>query len=306
MLPILGVTMLEAVLQHLASHDIDEAVLALGYQPDVFIEAFPEGQAAGVRLHYAVEPEPLDTAGAIRFAAAQVGWDRGDEAFFAFNGDVLTGLDLGALWKLHHNRRAEATIALTQVEDPSRFGVVPTDESGLVLGFVEKPPIDEAPTDWINAGCYVLEPSVCKRIIPNQKVSLERVVFPGLVADKALYAMASPAHWVDAGTPISYLEAHRMRLAGENWFGPDVEVAPGAKVSASAVGAGSRIGDGAVVEDSVLLPGCVIEAGAVVHSSLLGEAVRVGSNARVEGLSVLGDGDVAEPGEQLSGVLRPQ
>ena len=89
-----------------------------------------------MKLTYAVEPEPLDTAGAIRFAARHVGID---ERFLAVNGDVLTDLDVSALVAFHDERGAEATIHLTHVDDPSRFGVVPTDDDGRVVAFVEKP-----------------------------------------------------------------------------------------------------------------------------------------------------------------------
>ena len=134
--------MIERVLGHLASHGIDEAVLSLGYLPDAFIDAYPDGSAAGVRLSYAVEPEPLDTAGAVRFAADHAGID---ETFVVVNGDVLTDLDVTALVAFHRERRAEGTIALHPVADPSAFGVVPTDDEGRVTAFVEKPPRDEAP-----------------------------------------------------------------------------------------------------------------------------------------------------------------
>ena len=157
MLPIVGVPMIERVLGHLASHGIEEAVLSLGYLPDAFLEAYPDGRVAGMGLTYAVEPEPLDTAGAVRFAATFAGID---ETFVVVNGDVLTDLDLTTLVAFHRERGAEGTIALHPVADPSAFGVVPTDDHGRVLAFVEKPPRDEAPTNEINAGTYVLEPSV--------------------------------------------------------------------------------------------------------------------------------------------------
>src|SRR5256885_799585 len=127
MLPVAEVPMIERVLAHLADHGVDEAVLSLGYRPDAFITAFPDGRCAGVKLTYAVEPEPLDTAGAIRFAAHHAGIA---ERFLAVNGDVLTDVDIGALVAFHHARGAEATIHLTRVDDPSRFGVVPTADDG--------------------------------------------------------------------------------------------------------------------------------------------------------------------------------
>src|SRR5690606_12123786 len=134
---------------------------SLGYRPDAFTEAYADGTCAGVALHYAVEPEPLDTAGAIRFAARHAGID---EQFLVVNGDVLTDFDLRTLVERHQATGAEGTIHLTPVDDPSRYGVVPIDEKGRVEAFVEKPPADRAPSRWINAGTYVLEASVLDRI----------------------------------------------------------------------------------------------------------------------------------------------
>ncbi len=125
-------------------------------------------------MHYAVEDEPLDTAGAIRFAAMDAGIR---ERFVVMNGDVLTDLDVTALVAFHDRAGAEATIALHEVDDPSRYGVVPTDADGRVTAFVEKPPADEAPTRFINAGAYVLEPTVLDRIEGGRKVSIERETF---------------------------------------------------------------------------------------------------------------------------------
>ena len=205
MLPIVGVPMIERVLGQLAAHGVDEAVLSLGYLPDAFLEAYPDGRAAGISLTYAVEPEPLDTAGAVRFAAAFAGIE---ETFVVVNGDVLTDLDLTGLIAFHRRRGAEGTIALHPVADPSAFGVVPTDSEGRVLAFVEKPPRDEAPTNEINAGTYVLEPSVLDRIPEGGRVSIERETFPAMVRDGRLFARSDDRYWLDTGTPSAYLEAN--------------------------------------------------------------------------------------------------
>ena len=104
---------------------------------------------------------------------------------------------------------------LTPVDDPSAFGVVPTDEDGRVKGFIEKPPPDEAPTNLINAGVYMLEPSVLQRIPAGVEWSAERALFPGLVEEGArLFATSTDAYWMDVGTPEKYLHANLDALAG--------------------------------------------------------------------------------------------
>lgn len=301
LLPVVGVSIIERKLMHLAEHGIHEVVLSLGYQPDKFLAAFPDGEIAGVRLHYAVEPSPLDTAGAIRFAAAEVGWLDGDGPIVVLNGDVITSLDLTAQIDFHHRVGAEATIALTRVEDPSAFGVVPTDDDGRVLAFVEKPPRDEAPTDWINAGAYVLERSVLDRIPPGRRVSIERETFPLIVADRALYAVHSPAYWIDTGTPELYIKA-ALDLIGEgSHLGRGSSVHETATVHRSVIGAGSVVGPGAVVERSVLLPGAVVESGARVVDSVLGEAAVAGAGSSLSALTVVGDRARVDAGAVLVG-----
>ncbi len=331
MLPVAEQPMIERVLGHLAVHGIEEAVLSLGYRPDAFTDAYPEGTIAGVRALYAVEPSPLDTAGAIRFAAE---FGALDETFVVLNGDVLTDIDIGALIAFHRERGAEASIALTPVDDPSSFGVVPTDEDGRVEAFVEKPPRDEAPTNLINAGIYVLEAPVLARIPPGVRVSIERETFPALVADRTLFALGSDAYWLDTGTPDAYLRANRDLLSGRRsgppapgaeedpTIGPGVwrigpvdaagtvarslvgkcaAIEPQATVTDSVVGAGAIVEDGATVVGSVLLPGARVAAKATVEGSIVGAGAIIGQRCVIQGVSVVGAGAVTASGTVLDG-----
>lgn len=324
MLPVAGRPMIERVLAHLAGHGIDDVVLSLGYRPDAFTEAYPDERCAGVRLHYAVEPEPLDTAGAIGFAARQAGVA---ERFLVVNGDVLTDIDLSALVAFHGSSGAEGTIALTKVDDPSQFGVVPTDPDGRVLAFVEKPPPGEAPTDLVNAGFYVLEPSVLDRIPSGRRVNIERETFPAMVAAGTLRGFADTAYWLDVGTPERLLQAnldivHGLRSAVEVdpsdtaglGTGADVTgsvlaagavVAAGATVTGSVLGRGVQVGAGAVLEDAVLLAGATVGEGATVRRCLVGPGARVGARSSLTELCVIGDGVDIETGAALVGTSVP-
>lgn len=329
MLPIVGVPMIERVLGHLAAHGVDEAVLSLGYLPDAFMEAYPDGRAVGVRLTYAVEPEPLDTAGAVRFAAKYAGIA---ETFVVVNGDVLTDLDLTSLVAFHRQRGAEGTIALHPVSDPSAFGVVPTDEEGRVMAFVEKPPRDEAPTNEINAGTYVLEASVLDRIPEGGRVSIERETFPAMVRERGLFARSDDRYWLDTGTPSAYLQANFDYVNGRR--GPlvvpalvdrgdgvltegrseiDGEVVgravifsgcviePGARVEHSIVGRGSIVSARAVVADSVLMDDCRVAEDAKVAGSAMGPRSIVGQRGDVRPVSVLGADAVVSSGTLVDG-----
>ena len=308
MLPIVDRPMIEHVVGHLAAHGVEEVVLSLGFLPDAFRDAYSDGRCAGIPLHYAVEPEPLDTAGAIRFAAEDAGID---EAFLVLNGDVLTDLAVDELIVFHRASGAEATVSLTPVDDPSRYGVVPTDADGRVTGFVEKPPAGAAPCNWINAGTYVFEPSVIDRIEPGRRVSVEREVFPAMADEGVLYGVRSEAYWVDTGTPETYLGVQLDLLDGvrgpaRSGVDDAAEIHPGATVRRSVIGPGAVVAEGSRVCDSVVMAGSRIGEGAVVDGSLVGTDATIGPDAQVLGLSVVGHGAEVVAGEHLTGDCRPE
>lgn len=308
MLPVVDRPMLEHVVGALARHGVDEVVLSLGYKEDVFRDAYPCGECAGVALRYAVEPEPLDTAGAVRFAADAVGIE---ETFIVVNGDVFTDLDVGEVWRRHFELGAEATIALTRVDDPSRYGVVPTDADGRVLGFVEKPPRGEAPTNWINAGTYVLEPAVLERIEPGRRVSIERETFPSIVVDGGLWAVQSEAYWVDAGTPDTYLQVQLDLIDGVrgravDGISKEALIDSAARVDRSVVMADAAIASGAVVSGSVVCRGALIGEDAVVTDSVVGPRAVIGEGARVTDMTMVGDDEHVEARSSLVGARVPE
>jgi mannose-1-phosphate guanylyltransferase len=256
-------------------------VLALGFRPEPFAAAFDDGRLGDVRIHYAVEPEPLDTGGAIAFAARQVGVDG---TFVVANGDIITDLDVGRLLEVHRVLGRSATIHLTPVEDPSAFGVVEIDDDGRVRRFVEKPAPGETDSNLINAGTYVFEPDVLDLVGDGERVSVERVVFPRLADGGRLGAWASDDYWIDTGRPELYLQANLdlvsgRRLAGCEPIAATADVADDAVVSGSLVSADTTTASGAIVERSVLLPGASIGAGARVRDSIV--AGYVGADAEV-------------------------
>jgi mannose-1-phosphate guanylyltransferase len=306
MLPVANRPMIERVVEHLAEHGVDVAVLSLGYRPDLFQAAYPDGRCAGVRLHYAIEPSPLDTAGAIRFAARDAGID---ERFLVVNGDVLTDLDIGALVDAHDAAGAEGTVALHRVADPSAYGVVPTDPDGRVRAFIEKPPRDEAPTDRINAGTYVLEASVLERIAPDGPVNVERVTFPAMVDEGTLFAFDGDTYWIDAGTPATYLAANLDVITGARGL-PERGVHPAAsvlgKAPGSVIGPGAVVRAGAEVQDSVVLAAAEIGADAVLRDAIIGAGACVGAGAVVDDGTVLGDGVEVPAGARLTATRIPE
>lgn len=275
------------MIEWLAGHGVTEVVLACGFLPDVLREALGDDEVAGVRIRYVAEPEPRGTAGAIRFAAEQLG-ENLDDRFLALNGDVLTDLDLTALLRAHEAREARATIGLHPVEDASAYGLVGTSGEGAVLEFLEKTGREEP--GEVNAGMYVLERSVLDLIAPGENVSIERDVFPRLVG-AGLYGLRLDGYWMDIGRPDRYLQASWDILEGRvetrvEPTAPGLLVGAGTTVAEAAtvgprvvLGADCRVEAGAEVRGSVLLAGCTVGEGATVIDSILSPGVEVAPGA---------------------------
>ena len=259
MLPIAHVPLLVRLIGQLEAGGVDHVTLALGFLPEPFVAAFPDGRCGGVRLDYAIEPEPLDTAGAIRFAADHAGID---DTFVVANGDVLTDLSIADLVAAHRAADAEATIHLIGVDDPSAFGVVELDdERSRSLRFVEKPPPGTEPSNLINAGTYVLEPSVLDAH-PARRAVLDRArhvprhrrrrALP-LAGDRRLLDRRRPPGPLPAGQPRPRQRPPRRGVRRRSTRGPDI--AADARASPTAWSATPTSVPDATVAGSVVLPG---------------------------------------------------
>ena len=299
LLPVAHTSMLERLMNSLALGGVTHAVLALGFKPEPFMAAFPNDMCGSVQLSYAVEDTPLDTAGAIGFAARTAGIN---ETFVVANGDVLTDLDIASLISFHRQHGAEGTISLTPVSDPSQYGIVEIDASGRVERFVEKPQPGITTSNFASAGTYVLEPSALVRMPGDQKLSIERVVFPAMVADKSLFAMSTNDYWIDAGRPDTFISAN-VHVSKQIAKATDAPIHPTANVAATAVILDSVIGenatvlDGARIEHSVLLPGAHVGQGAVIIDSLV--MGKVGANSQVTN-SIIGSTGVVGQDEMCN------
>jgi NDP-sugar pyrophosphorylase family protein len=257
--------------------EIDEIILSLNYQPRRIEEVFGDGSDLGIHLRYVVEPTPLGTGGAIKFAAGEA---RG-EPIVVFNGDVFTSVDLPAVLALHRERNARATIVLTPVDNPTAYGLVETDEQGNVERFVEKPKPEEIRCDTINAGIYVLEPDTLDRIPKNTVYSIERAYFPSLVAERETFlAYVYRGYWIDIGAPDKYRQAHRDIMDGRFVAPPFATAAGTALVSPEA-----KVEPGAIIEGPCFSDaGAVVKAGARIGPySVIGRHCHIGENAKING-----------------------
>ena len=297
--------------------EIDEVILSLNYQPRRIEDIFGEGEGLGLRLRYVVEPMPLGTGGAIRYAGDQL-----TESVVVFNGDVLTDVDLRAVLRLHRERKAKATIVLTPVENPRAYGLVETDPKGNILRFLEKPGEDEITCNTINAGIYVLEPETFDRIPKDTAWSIERSFFPSLVERRETFvAFVYDGYWIDIGTPAKYMQVHRDIMdgrysappfdggtRGSAWVADGARVEEGVEVQGpcfvdegvvlkagarilpySVLGRHTHVDEAAVVDGSIVWPNGWIGREALVRGSILGRNCHIGRNASLERDLVLGD-----------------
>ncbi len=256
--------------------EIDEVVLSLNYQPRRIEEMFGSGDGLGVKISYVVEPAPLGTGGAVKYACGDA-----DETVVVFNGDVMTQVDLAAVLRLHRERKAKATIVLTPVDNPTAYGLVETDADGNVRRFLEKPKAEEITCDTINAGIYILEPDTFDRIPKDTVSSIERSYFPSLVErGETFVAYVYRGYWIDIGMPEKYAQVHRD-IMDHRFSAPPFEGSP---QRFALVSPGARIEDGARVEGPCFIDeGTIVKAGAhIAPYTVLGRQCHIEEDARIE------------------------
>ncbi len=300
------------ILDNLTRHGVERAIFSTGYLAEAIEAEIGDGAKYGLRVEYAVERQPLGTAGAIANCEEKLGAG----SFYVFNGDVLSDVDLTALARLHVGKGGMGTIFLTPVADPRRYGLVELREDSSVANFLEKPS-EHTGTALINAGVYVLEPEVLEMIPRGRLFSIERGVFPKLAPAGSLYGYVDRGYWRDIGTPDSYLQAHfdilerTVDTVVAESLGPDyLYVAPTATIAPQArvvppcyVGDGARVAEGARIGPlTVLGAGAAIAEGATILESVVQAGVVVGAHARVEA-SILVRGSSIGAGTQVSGAV---
>lgn len=316
----------------LACHGVDEVIINLHYLSNEIKRLLGDGSRWGIKIYYSIEKEPLGTAGAVKNA----------EEFFSTgpliisNGDILTDLNLTKLIEFHQEKNATVTLALTEVDDPTPFGLVLRDKEDRVLKFLEKPiweQVHEAKTRAINAGTYIVDPKIFKQVPKGQAYSFERQLYPDLLrAGVPIYGFLSGAYWIDIGSPAKYQEAHGAILRGEVavklkgtrvnnrvWLEDGVQLDPEAKVLGPClIGEKNRIdkhaeirdyvvlgdrvsvGEGSILDRCIVWPDCRIGQRVRLSDCILGKGCIIEDNAVVEHGVVLADGSVIKRGSQVS------
>jgi NDP-sugar pyrophosphorylase family protein len=274
-----------------------------------FEKQFGDGKKLGLNIRYVHEKDPLGTGGAVKNAEKYI-----DSTTVILNGDILTDVDLKAMHKFHKANKAEVTIALTRVKDPTNFGLVETAKDGRIERFLEKPSWDEVTCNTINAGVYIFEPSVLGSIPPGINYSVERGLFPNLLREnRNIFGYTFKGYWMDIGTIEKYLQAHfdmmlcnmDFQLPGKMkqdnlWVGHNLKWGKNIELTGRLVcGNNAQVGDSAQIQGNVCVgnnvkigKGCVITDSVILDNTHLGEGVKlerviIGKDCRIEANSIL-------------------
>lgn len=292
MLPLAGKPILEHVVNLLKNHGFTDLSFLLYFQPDSIKRYFRNGKDLGVNIHYTIPPEDYGTAGAVKFVSEQL---VSNEPFLIISGDLLTDVDLKAIYDFHVKTKSIFTIGLASAKDPLRFGIVITDSEGRVIRFLEKPGWGEVFSDSINAGIYVVDPSVFDYIPRKQAFDFSHDLFPRLLSDgKPMYGFSLQGYWRDVGDATSYLEANldilegkvrvkgsgkRLDIVGKDiWLGKGTDISPDAQLQGTVV-----VGEGVILQRNSL-----------IINSILGDRCRVSANSRIVDSVVWNDTNIEE------------
>jgi NDP-sugar pyrophosphorylase family protein len=309
--PLANIPFLFFQIDRIKRAEITEIILSLSYQPRKITDIFGDGMKYGVTMRYTHEDLPRGTAGAFKAAENLI-----DDTTIVLNGDILTDANLVDVLRYHREKKAEATIVIARVMNPSGYGLIETGPDGRVARFTEKPPEDEVTGNTINAGIYILEKSILHRIPSEGTQSFERDLFPAMLQEGArVYAYLTHDYWQDIGSPQKYLEASfgvisgRTKMPGypqkscptNNWQKHEVQIdafsildgkcviKAGVAIENSVIGEGCRIEEGTLIKDSVIWSGTRIRRHARVEKAIVGRQCYIGEGARLSPGTVLGD-----------------
>lgn len=294
LVPICNKPVMEYIIELLKEHGITQIAVTLHYLADEIASYFGDGSDLGVQLVYSVEEEPLGTAGAVKMLE-----DYLDETFIIVSGDALTDFNLSEVIKYHKEKKSQATLTLTRVDNPLEYGVVITEDDGAIRRFLEKPSWGEVFSDTINTGIYIVEPEALKLMEKGKNYDWSKDIFPKLLEmEKPLYGFITSGYWCDIGNLQQYRTAQmdmlqgkvKVNLPGQKvsrniWMGEDCEVHPSAKIlGPTLIGKNCRIKENAQVDEYTIVgDNCIVEDHGIIHRSILWNNVYVGKNTRMSG-----------------------
>lgn len=314
--PIVNKPLLEWIFEKLARDGCEEAILGVNALTQFYIKQH-RLHRHGLKVKFSVDPPrmPLGTAGPVKKAERLLGHD---EPFIVLNGDIFADLNYRELYNAHVKTGGLATIALCKVEDPSRYGVAEIGSNSQINRFVEKPPKGKAPSNFINAGVYVLSPQVFDYIPSGRAVSVEREVFPKLAEEGKLYGHFINGLWIDIGKPDEYLQTNKLIL--DTWVSPQKQKKPknfeiknpiafdkGVSINEKSIigpyailGENVKVGKNVQISNSVVFPHASIGDFSVVDGAIIGEGARIGKQVTLSNGCIIGDHAKVKDNSHLS------
>lgn len=285
LLPILNKPMIVHLIETLPK-EVNKVVLAVNYRKDQIEKYFKENDC-GKEIIVNDEPKPLGTGGATKFAEKHI-----TGRFLVLNADAICSLNLEKMIEFHKKNNAVTTISLWPVKNVSEFGVADVNDNGNIVGFVEKPKPEDAPSEFINAGAYCLEPQILDYIDTGRLVSMEKEIFPQIIKDtERFYGFKFKGYWMDIGRISSYLEVHRFLMNKnkiDNFIGMNNKI--GGKMLKTCIGNNVSIGKNSVIESSVIYDKAVIGENVKLSGCIIGERCKVGASSNLKD-TVLGDNE---------------
>ena len=306
LLPMLDMSLLERVVEGVPNHLIDEVVVAGGYKVEMIEEYFSRIDV-DFDVRIVNENKPLGTGGALGNCRDII-----SGRFACFNGDIVSSLQIEPLLDLHKRNGGVGSLALWEVEDPTRFGIVGLDDNSRITQFKEKPKPEEVFSNLINAGSYVFEDDIFD-YMPQGKHSIEREVFPKLAEENLLNGQQFEGYFLDAGSPSAWSDAvhrcikekrfRRGVIHGNSWYS-SAETQTSEKITESMIETNVIVSNSRI-HRSTLLKGTVVGENSVIDSSLIGSQVTIGTDVQIQEV-VVDHGSVIPNGTTLVGGQWPR
>lgn len=311
MVPIANIPIMEHVVRLLCKHNITDITSLLYFQPETIQNHFKDGSAFGVQMDYVKPDDDYGTAGAVRYALESV-----TEPVLIISGDLITDFNLSEAVAWHTEKKAEATILLTRMENPLAYGIVITDKDDRIVRFLEKPSWGEAFSDTINTGIYLLQPEAVKLIPPRTNFDFSQNLYPLMLSKRmGLYGKIMEGYWKDVGNVDEYQRVHvdffdktlnldlkvtadetehaavyrsrnvtvgkDVQFSGRVVLGDDVYIGDGAKLRGCAIGHRSHVGPGCEINDTVIWSDNQVGRDSVINSSIVCDRVQIGSHVQL-------------------------
>ncbi len=326
LMPVAGRPCIDYVIRSLEASGFNEIITTTAYLSDTLIKSIGDGLEYNASILYSFEEHPAGTAGAVRRVGNFI-----DDTFVVAMGDILADVDFRALWDFHKRKGGLVTIALTEVSDPTQYGIVGVDPDGRIRKFKEKPSLEEAFSRLANAGIYVCEPEILDFIPADQKFDFAKDLFPMLLSKGlALYGSRIEGIWMDIGRPhdlwkasmeivrregkpllrsgvvsegpiILEPDAHLdagVTLRGPCYIGSRVQIRRGGTADNACLYEGTRLEDHALVRNSIVLEGTVVGPSAEITDSVVSGNCVIEQGARISG-SIIGDDMTIRAGSRL-------